>query len=379
MWEIKCADVLAALMEMESGTADAVLCDPPYGISFMGKQWDRGVPSVDVWRELLRVCKPGAPLLAFGGTRTYHRQTSAIENAGWEIRDCLSWLYGSGFPKSFAVAKQPGCEEGWSGYGTALKPAWEPCVLARKPLDGTVAANVLAHGVGALNVDGTRIGRNVGERTEYGRDNPLPPIASVALGAFKELSPYPPHDAGRWPANVCLDEEAAAALDEHTGERPGGRPVSGKVKADGFLKGKETIPFAGYLDNGGASRFFYTAKVSRKERERGCEALPLLTAAEATDRGEGEAALNSPRTGASRTGGARNHHPTLKPIALTTWLAKLLLPPVPGTLLVPFSGAGSEMIGALLAGWTRVVGIELEPEYVAIAKARIAAHTKHAA
>ena len=143
-----CREVVPTLAE---SSVDAVVCDPPYGLSFMGKDWDHGVPGVAFWREALRVAKPGAHLLAFGGTRTFHRLAVAIEDAGWELRDTIGWLYGSGFPKSHNLKGQ------WSGWGTALKPAWEPIIVARKPLIGTVAANVLAHGTGAINVDGCRI------------------------------------------------------------------------------------------------------------------------------------------------------------------------------------------------------------------------------
>ena len=150
-WHVIHADCLDAMRAMPADSVDSIVSDPPYGLAFMGKEWDHGVPGVPFWAEALRVAKPGAHLVAFGGTRTYHRLACAIEDAGWEIRDCLSWLYGSGFPKSHNL------DGDWQGWGTALKPAWEPIILARKPLVGTVAANVAAHGTGALNVDGCRI------------------------------------------------------------------------------------------------------------------------------------------------------------------------------------------------------------------------------
>jgi DNA modification methylase len=149
---IICGDCLEEMAKMESNSIDSIVTDPPYGLSFMGKDWDYGIPGIHFWVEALRVAKPGCHLLAFGGTRTFHRLACAIEDSGWEIRDCLGWIYGSGFPKSHNLK---GDHE---GLGTALKPAWEPIIMARKPLDGTVAANVQKWGTGAINVYGCRVG-----------------------------------------------------------------------------------------------------------------------------------------------------------------------------------------------------------------------------
>lgn len=406
---IKLGDVVSVLREYPDNTFDGVLCDPPYGLSFMGKRWDYDVPSVDLWREVLRVCKPGAPLLAAFGSRTYHRGVVRIEDAGWEIRDSIVWMYGSGFPKSLDVSKAIDAHELhgksnsagirrvndtqevasrsngvlglraagilhgykteatlaretvpitapatdaarlWSGYGTALKPAHEPYVLARKPLEGTVAANVARWGVGALAIDACRVagpGERVVDRSMV---------------------------AGRWPANVILDEDAGAALDEQSGNRPG-MSSGGKGRRDAsmFGVGGVTKPETIRGDSGGASRFFYCAKASRSERDAGCGDLPAKTRAEATGRDEDTAGTKSPRAGAGSIGGSRNHHPTVKPLALCEYLARLILPPKPGVLLVPFAGSGSEVIGALRAGWPEVVGIEREAEYVEIARRRVA-------
>lgn len=260
-------DCLLHMAEMEPGSIHAIITDPPYNLTaskrtvpaphisgspygrhrvgvngdtapvggFMVNEWDgTGISfNVDTWRAALRVLKPGGYLLAFGGTRTFHRIACAVEDAGFEIRDCLSWLYGQGFPKSLNL---DGELEGW---GTALKPAWEPIIVARKPLIGTVVANVTAHKTGALNIDGCRIQREESDRFEYGRNPILPPISSVSLGGFSEISPYHPHDRGRWPANVVLDEDAAATLDAQVGVK------------------------------GGASRFFYTPKATKNERGDG--------------------------------------------------------------------------------------------------------------
>lgn len=407
-------DVLAHLRELPGNTADALFCDPPYGFSFMGKAWDYDVPSVDVWREALRVLKPGAALLAFGGARTFHRIATGIEDAGFELRDSLCWLYGKGFPKSRNVSidldkaagaerrvvevrgtKAAGLQDGgyttripdvrtaaasplarqWEGYGTALKPAWEPIILARKPLEGTIASNVTTWGTGALAIDACRIG-------DEPRHNP--PAGNKPGGSSYNLSAVGmPADAegrdcfGRWPANVALDEEAAAALDAtqpRTKSNPNPRNNAARANlAKGAERARVSAPQ--HADEGGPSRFFYCAKVSTREREFGCEGLALKSAGEATGgRVDGSAGLDNPRAGAGRTGGARNHHPTLKPLALARWLARLILPPTPdATLLIPYAGAGSEMIGALQAGWPIVLGIEGEAEYIEIARARLAA------
>lgn len=317
-------DVLATLRELPDASFDAVLCDPPYGFRFMGKRWDYDVPSVDVWREALRVLKPGAWLLSFGGARTFHRVAVGLEDAGFELRDCLSWLYGSGFPKSLNVG---------NGYGTALKPAWEPILLARKSPVGTIAKTLAAYGTGALAIDACRIDCDdkTPAPTARGDSRPWFTTAGADLGGDDSK--------GRWPANVIFDETASQTLEQ--------------------------------------SRYFYCAKVSTKEREHGCAALPMRTAGECTERVDGSKGLENPRAGAGRGAGARNHHPTLKPIALTTWLATLIRPLTPdATILVPYSGAGSEMIGALEAGWPCVFGIDGEAEYIDIAHARIAAWSR---
>jgi site-specific DNA-methyltransferase (adenine-specific) len=380
----------------------------------MGKKWDYDVPSVELWAACLRVLKPGAPLLAFGGSRTFHRIVVGIEDAGFEVRDTLMWLYGKGFPKSLNVGK---AVEAWAGYGTALKPAHEPICLARKPLSGTVAENVTCWGVGALAIDACRIGDSKDVPASAPKDR-----VNIAKGAEKgrtaDTSGFDPN-VGRWPANLLFDEDAAAILDEEVGPRKSGLAVrvnggGGQIFSDiggNGHKPKPSLPNIGYMDGKtNPSRFFYTTKVGRKERELGCGALPEKSAGEMTDRedactaceGKGRvfvqyeprgmppmpvldnckeckgtgrsAGLESPRAGAGRTGGARNHHPTLKPISLTEYLARLIKPPIQDAcLLVPFAGAGSEMIGALKAGWPIVVGIEREADYIPIAHARIAA------
>jgi hypothetical protein len=410
---IELGDVVDVLAEYNDDAFDAVLCDPPYGLSFMGRRWDYDVPSVALWREVLRVCKPGAPLIAFGGTRTYHRMVVNIEDAGFEIRDCLAWMYGSGFPKSLAVDKALDAAAGaerpvigsrtltgsaalstaekggtyasntsshgrtkevaitapatalgrqWAGYGTALKPALEPAVLARKPLEGTVAENVTKWGVGALAIDACRIGDE--PIAQHGR--------SGDTFGFASAEPAGRSWVGRWPANVILDEDAGRLLDEQSGDRAGmSGGGTGRRDASMFGVGGITKAETVRADSGGASRFFYCPKANRRERDAGCEDLPALTGGQATDREDDSPGTRSPRAGAGRTGGARNHHPTVKPIALCEYLARLILPPTPGAILVPFAGSGSEMIGCLRAGWPVVVGIEREGAYVEIARRRL--------
>ena len=286
---------------------------------------------------MFRVLKPGAHVVVCASPRMAHRVTCGLEDAGFEIRDVLCWLYGSGFPKSLNLG---------DGRGTALRPAHEPIILARKPCGGTVRACVEQNGTGALNIDACRLGgepwRKVngetggGYRTgkfmgAAGRGEPTQ-VNTVTRGS----------DLGRWPPNVALDEAAAEMLDAV--DRG---PTSGAV-----------------------SRFFYCAKASREERERGCEDLPLRTAGKVTGgRQEGSAGLNSPRAGAGRTSGARNHHPTCKPLALMRWLVRLITPPG-GLVLDPFVGSGTTGI-ACIQEQLRFIGIEREAEYVQIAKARI--------
>ena len=411
--KIICGDCLEVMASMPESSVDSIVTDPPYGLSFMGKDWDHGVPGEAFWREALRVAKPGAHLLAFGGTRTHHRLMCAIEDAGWEIRDCLGWLYGSGFPKSLDVSKaidkcngetnrlhkftawmrttglksseidkitntnmgghyltsasqpaiptaelwgklRPLCGDippwvdelverieaerevvghktsgianpsdrdrhtiggsasvvvpitapatpeavRWSGWGTALKPAWEPIVLARKPLIGTVARNVLEHGTGALNIDGCRVG-TLENLNGGGYSKNFKGSSFLAYGGKREYQ----QPSGRFPANLLHDgsEDVLAVFPNDT------------------------------------QRFFYCAKASSSER------------------------------------GEDNTHPTVKPLALMQYLCRLVTPPG-GVVLDPFTGSGSTLLAALKEGFC-FTGIEQEEKYCEIARRRIAEAT----
>ncbi len=323
-------DCLEAMRGMDAASVDAIVTDPPYGLSFMGKHWDHGVPGVDFWVEALRVAKPGTHLLAFGGTRTYHRLACAIEDAGWEVRDCIAWVYGSGFPKSHNLRGD------WHGWGTSLKPAFEPIIVARKPLIGTVAENVTTHGTGAMNIDGCRVQHNEECRmmaaSQANIDNPSEKHRQAGRReATLELKPE-----GRWPANLIHDgsDEVLAAFPQATGQQGAVGPQYGdkaSVNAYGDFGPRQDFQPRG--DTGSAARFFYCAKASK------------------ADRGEG------------------NAHPTVKPTDLMRYLCRLVTPPG-GIVFDPFAGSGSTGKGAVLEGFN-FIGIELDAEYAEIARARI--------
>jgi DNA modification methylase len=403
-WTIHHGDCREVMATLDAESVDAIVSDPPYGLSFMGKGWDHGVPGVEFWTEALRVAKPGAHLLAFGGTRTYHRLACAIEDAGWEIRDCVMWVYGSGFPKSHdvskAIDKAAGAERKvvsanpnhrphsgaiaaaewfqdrssglitapatdaarqWQGWGTALKPAWEPILVARKPLAGTVAENVLTHGTGGINVDGCRVvteqvftsaHKTLGDGIKYGKSKPFP---------ASEMR------YGRWPANLIHD-----GSDEVVGLFPvtksGGQNATSESQP-GYAGGWTRPGGKGHHDSGSAARFFYCAKASKADRDEGCEGLELVT----HQSGMG-GAMPVDDDGNARDrfkAQSRNHHPTVKPTDLMRYLCRLVTPPG-GVVLDPFTGSGSTGKAATLEGF-RFIGIEREAEYVEIAKARIAA------
>ena len=375
-------DCLERMAELPADSVDSIVTDPPYGLSFLGNKWDHNVPSVDIWRECLRVLKPGGHLLAFAGTRTQHRMVVNIEDAGFEIRDMIAWVYGSGFPKGMDVskaidkaagAKREVCghyespegttgwrgqnktgavdfgasryEDGerrpvtapatdaakqWEGWGTALKPAIEPITVARKPFKGTVAANVLEHGTGALNIDGCRVGTD--EKMSYSSSKKEGVMTAWDTGTTEQ------HRAGRFPANLIHDgSEEVVGLFPHTqsGELMGyDIPGSTTEHLSGLRKKERTVSTK---SSGSAARFFYCAKARKRDRDEGLE--------------------------------HKNPHPTVKPTKLMRYLVRLVTPPG-GTVLDPFMGSGSTGKAAALEGFP-FIGIEISPEYIEIARARI--------
>lgn len=356
LWHGDCLELMAAIPD---GSVDSIVTDPPYGLGFMGHGWDHSVPGVDFWTAMLRVAKPGAHLLAFGGSRTFHRMACAIEDAGWEVRDTIMWLYGSGFPKSHNGP--------WGG--TALKPAHEPIILARKPLAGTVAANVLAYGTGGLNIDECRV-----ESSDGYTENRVTQGINTARTSFAPAAvrrTFAPAAEGRWPANIIHDG-SAEVLDCFP-DAPG--PQGDITGSEPSRPGKNTYgeygPRAGYgarLDETSASaaRFFYCAKASRADRNDGCEGMdekPLLWSSGEKSPGTFQA------DGTNRA--AQNNHPTVKPTELMRYLCRLVTPSG-GFVFDPFMGSGSTGRAAILEGF-RFIGIEISADYIAIAQARIGA------
>jgi len=342
MTNVLVADCLIAMAMLGAESVDAIVTDPPYGLRFMGKAWDHGVPGVPFWSAALRLLKPGARLLAFGGTRTYHRLACAIEDAGFEIEDSLCWLYGSGFPK----------------HESKLKPAFEPVVMARRPSKKATL----------LNIDACRLsGEGLHEVTQGAQDR----VYGNGNGLRSEPSRYLP-PSGRWPANVLLDEDAAAALDAQSGTLTSN---SGEPFTRNTDKFRATYSaFAGrdaeagyYGDSGGASRFYYTAKASRSEREEG---LGGAARRPGGAHRHGQGSIGS-KDGRDRQ--VANHHPTVKPVALMRWLVRLVTPPN-GLVLDPFCGSGTTGIACHYED-RRFIGIEVSEEYAAIARARIAHHS----
>lgn len=399
-------DCLDVLPELDAESVDAIVTDPPYGLSFMGKAWDSSVPSVAVWKAAMRVLKPGGHLLAFAGTRTQHRMASAIEDAGFEIRDMIAWVYGKGFPKSLdvskAIDKAAGAErevvgvktnrqptgnayaqdawtnahsqaheinitapatpeaQQWNGWGTALKPALEPITVARKPLakGNTVAANVLEYGTGAINVNGCRVGTD--EKMSYSSSK-KEGVTAFGTGTTEQ------NPAGRFPANLIHDgsDEVVRLFPVTHGaghKRSGGLSKNG----DSMFCGNHDGNGERYGDSGSTARFFYCAKASKRDRDEGCEGLqegPPPASARSKPAEGRQSALGKPR---------RNHHPTVKPTDLMRYLVRLVTPPG-GVVLDPFMGSGSTGKAAILEDM-RFIGVDTDPESIEIARARI----KHA-
>jgi DNA modification methylase len=394
------------LKTIPDNSVDSIVTDPPYGLSFMNKKWDYDVPSVELWQEVYRVLKHGGHVLSFGGTRTYHRMVVNIEDAGFEIRDQIMWLYGSGFPKSHNIGKAIDKIQGnerevvgeriadditggnfvtskpdkmieitkgnseWEGWGTALKPANEPICLARKPLsEKSVAENVLKHGTGGINIDGCRIG--------YSENDHVMKYKGYSNGEYKseyeggtsythgnqvQINPQ-----GRFPANVIHDgsDEVLEGFPDNKGAfapvKSGQKGFGGEIYGKYAKAGDDGKTF--YNDGlGSASRFFYCAKASKSDRNDGLKGFEIKRPDNRTDVGMGSFVEKGLQPQA-------NFHPTVKPTELMRYLCRLITPPN-GIVLDPFMGSGSTGKGAILEGFD-FIGMELDPEYVEIAKARI--------
>lgn len=360
-------DCLIEMAKIEENSIDFIVTDPPYGLKFMGKQWDHGVPGINFWKEAMRICKPGAMMAAFGGSRTHHRLMCAIEDAGWEIRDVVMWLYGSGFPKSHN-------HFGFEGYGTALKPSHEPIILAMKPLDGTFAQNAEKWGVAGINIDDSRVGANGGTTKGSFPNEESKTCYGNGLNGSCEIVEL---NKGRWPANLILSEEAAELLDQMSGvlkSGSGNKNISNRDYRNAFGKGLGKGYGEGIGgDSGGASRFFYCAKASSAERNRGLEGLPLK---ECQTGCGGDMPVDDDGNDRDRfKKKAQNFHPTVKPLSLMKYLLKLLAPPGDPIVLDPFCGSGSTLVAAKELG-IRAIGIEKSEEYCEIAKARVAFEEK---
>ena len=413
-----CLDVMKTFPE---NSIDSIVCDAPYGLSFMGKKWDYDVPSIEVWEECLRVLKPGGHLLSFAGSRTYHRMAVRIEDAGFEIRDQIMWVYGSGFPKSHNIGKAIDKIEGndrevlgekksgvssrayqseeqttagvhyetkgnseWEGWGTALKPAHEPIVLARKPLgEKSIAENVLKHGTGGINIDGSRI--EASETITINRHSGYNSNSLVESTKGKWKGEQEDNTQGRFPANIIFDEEAGKLLDEQSGisKSNSGGKSTGKNFGGQTTKNRDRV---GHDDKGGASRFFYCPKASKKDKNEGLDNFEEK-ALRITSGGTRDFNARCANCGKKFIGPPekicdcdepvtdnqvfknKNNHPTVKPTDLMRYLINLVTPKG-GTTLDPFMGSGSTGKAAVQCG-VNFIGIEREEEYMKIAEARI--------
>ncbi len=406
-------------------TIDTIITDPPYSLKFMGKAWDYKLPSVRCFKRMLRVAKPGAVLLCFGGTRTFHRLACNIEDAGWTIKDCIMWLYGSGFPKSHNISKAIDKAKGkkrkitgrdksfgahnsgiyewnkrgtipknewnkhdipisslallWNGYGTGLKPAFEPIIVAMKPLDGTYAQNAEKYGVAGLNIDGGRIEMQQKDFEEYKEKRKAfdgcvgkTVYKGSALQRSKTKHINKIETKGRWPANIILDKKTAKMLDKQTGTLPGpwGKKKSKTKHGNAiFNPGESKFDNADWQSTGqGASRFFYCAKASKKERNLGLQNLKAKQ--RDLTRKKGKPGGDNPRNRGTKE--MLNCHPTVKPLALMEYLCTLTMTPTGGIVLDPFTGTGTTGMACKLTA-RHFIGIELDKDYCRIAKLRMKA------
>lgn len=355
---INLGDCLEVMKDIDDNTVDAIVTDPPYGISFMGKKWDYDVPSVEIWEECLRILKPGGYLLSFAGTRTYHRMACAIEDGGFEIRDMIEWIYGSGFPKSLNIG---------DGWGTALKPAHEPICMARKPLsEKTVIDNVLKWATGGINIDDSRIALN-NEKPPTGSGGAVRHSDTDHKWGFVGNGGNETSSLGRFPANLIHDgSDEVVELFPNSGSGNNKEPycyagVEYDNKDTSMFNGDKPEAPSNYNDKGSAARFFYCAKASKSERNAGCGDLEEVVAKRTQSGGDDTRGRPIPKN--------RNSHPTVKPISLMEYLVKLVSREE-AVVLDPFGGSGSTGVACVNLNRNFVL-IEKEEEYFDIAVARV--------
>jgi len=418
-------DSAEVLKQYPDNHFDSIVTDPPYGIEFLGKEWDKNTGAIEVWQECLRVLKPGGHILAFSAARTYHRLATNLEDIGFEIRDQIMWIYGSGFPKGqdmgkliekregkrknagskklhvqvdpaetgntcstcgkrntplniVAQCQTEGCnmkerikpaDNEWSGWKTGLKPAHEPIVMARKPFKGSTVDNVIKYGTGAINIDDTRVGNEkILVDHKIGNSNSL---NYKDKGESKPTHSHYTEHTGRYPSNVIMSEQEGKVLDEQTGikkygNKKGGYKYDKTYNVEGFIKNNKPQAPSNYGDGGGASKYFYCPKVSRKERNIGCDMHEPITGKDVgpwSETGERLAVKLDKMTT------KHNNHPTVKPVALMKYLVTLITPPG-GKVLDPFNGSGSTGMAVKEFGG-EYVGIDMNPDYIEISNKRI--------
>jgi DNA modification methylase len=438
-------DCIEQMKFLPDCSIDSIVTDPPYELGFMNKGWDSsGIAyNVNVWRECFRLLKPGGHLLSFGGTRTYHRMAVAIEDAGFEIRDQINWVYGSGFPKSLdiskAIDKQAGVERKvvgkyqppgmdkpwnvtkaqsketdifvmpnrqdrmnvtapatpdaikWNGYGTALKPAHEPIVVARKPIEGTVANNVLKHGCGGLNIDASRISPEVPVNREIYSYSKCGGSSFTVGGGSDGTREYPAqsHLQGRFPANLIHDgsEEVVREFPQTTSGSGDKRSKGKTYDGWGFKSRLSSGENNTGGDSGSAARFFkscpideadyaclfYCAKASKAERNIGCDGLDVKFCTSKQQNSSGRMENGQITNNRPKEPIMKNNHPTVKPLSLMRYLVRLVTP-TGGTVLDPFAGSGTTIMAAVQEGFNGI-GIEQDADHVEIARCRVEAVT----
>lgn len=364
-------DCLNVMRGMADNRIDFCVTDPPYALTgksgkggFMGKEWDSSIPGVDIWKEVLRICKPGSMLAAFGAPRTHHHLMAALEESGWILKDVMMWINGQSFPKGLNIGKHV---PGFEGYNTNLKSSYEPIILCMKPLEGTYAKNALKWGVAGMNVEKCRVLRNVEDISGWSISGSKQSENNCMSGKNYARNPKPDNQLGRYPSNVILDETSAEMLDQQSGNRPSCKKENihnYQENLNGNFRKSDWNEKNTYSDSGGASRFFYTAKASTSERNKGLEGMPLK---EQACYGEMKGTENH---APNRSNKVQNNHPCVKPLSLMRYIIRLLAPPGNPTCLDCFAGSGTTLLACKELG-IDCIGIEKEPEYCEIIRKRV--------